>query len=82
MTLLHLRSQIDLLDQELLGLLAKRVALARETRALKTNARDAKREDDLRTQWRKGAEALGLDAKKTEAVLDAVIDLSHSAQQP
>ena len=82
MSLHDIRSQIDTIDDEILHLLADRVALACKTRSFKTSARDPKREEEIHDLWHHKAEELDLDAEKTDAILNAVIDLTRSAQKP
>ncbi len=82
MTLQNIRSQIDAIDRELLHLLQQRVKLALQARTHKATAHDPAREKEVETTWLKESEHLGLDARKLKAVLDTIVDLTRSAQQP
>ncbi len=82
MSLHDIRSQIDAIDDEILHLLADRVALARKTRSFKGSARDPKREEEIHDTWHQKADELDLDPEKTDVILQGVIDLSRSVQKP
>lgn len=82
MTLQDIRKEIDAIDDELLALLARRIALAQDARALKPQAKDSERETEVHQHWTDQANALGLDPVHVKTVADAVIAASRSAQTP
>lgn len=82
MSLSDIRRQIDAIDLELLHLMEQRIQLALQAREHKPKAHDPAREQEVQAAWSKEAEQLGLDARKVKAVLDAITDLTRSAQRP
>jgi chorismate mutase/prephenate dehydrogenase len=85
MTLDELRQQLDQLDGELLSLIAKRQAIAREVAAAKRSTgyptRDYQREREVILGVRKRAETLGLPGDLAEKVLRLLIRSSLTTQE-
>jgi chorismate mutase / prephenate dehydrogenase len=85
MTLDQLRQQLDQLDGELLALIARRQAIAREVAAAKRATgyptRDYQREREVILGVRKRAELLGLPGDLAEKVLRLLIRSSLTAQE-
>ena len=85
MTLDELRQQLDQLDGELLSLIARRQAIAREVAAAKRSTgyptRDYQREREVILGVRRRAEALGLPGDLAENVLRLLIRSSLTTQE-
>jgi chorismate mutase/prephenate dehydrogenase len=85
MTLDELRQQLDQLDGELLSLIAKRQAIAREVAAAKRSTgyptRDYQREREVILGVRRRAEQLGLPGDLAEKVLRLLIRSSLTTQE-
>ncbi|HMA10544.1 MAG TPA: prephenate dehydrogenase/arogenate dehydrogenase family protein [Steroidobacteraceae bacterium] len=85
MTLEELRQQLNLLDGELLALIAKRQAISREVAAAKRATghptRDYKREREVILGVRSKAESLGLPPDLAEQVLRLLIRSSLTTQE-
>jgi chorismate mutase/prephenate dehydrogenase len=85
MTLDELRQQLDQLDGELLSLIAKRQAIAREVAAAKRSTgyptRDYQREREVILGVRRRAESLGLPGDLAEKVLRLLIRSSLTTQE-
>jgi chorismate mutase / prephenate dehydrogenase len=85
MTLDELRQQLDQLDGELLALVAKRQAIAREVAAAKRATgyptRDYQREREVILGVRRRAEALGLSGELAERILRLLIRSSLTTQE-
>jgi chorismate mutase/prephenate dehydrogenase len=85
MTLEELRQQLDQLDGELLSLIAKRQAIAREVAAAKRSTgyptRDYQREREVILGVRQRAEKLGLPGDLAENVLRLLIRSSLTTQE-
>jgi chorismate mutase / prephenate dehydrogenase len=85
MTLEELRQQLDQLDGELLGLIAKRQAISREVAAAKRTTgratRDYQREREVVLGVRRRAEQLGLSGDLAEDVLRLLIRSSLTTQE-
>lgn len=80
MTLLLLRQQIDALDRSILQLIAKRLDIARRTRAHKRQVTDKEREQELSDIWADNAKTLGLPPDFAEEILKLIIAESKRAQ--
>ncbi len=78
------RERIDALDRELLRLLAQRIELAmraaRAKAAVGRGVRDPKREEQVLSARREGAEALGLDPDATSEIFRSIMNLSRAHQ--
>ncbi len=85
MTLDQLRQQLDQLDGELIGLMARRQAIAREVAAAKRATgyptRDYQRERDVVMGVRRRAEQLGLSGDLAEKVMRLLIRSSLTTQE-
>jgi chorismate mutase/prephenate dehydrogenase len=85
MTLEELRASITALDEQLLGLLAKRQALSREVAAVKRAhgqpTRDFRREREVLLNARNRAQSLGLPPDLAEATLRLLIQSSLATQE-
>jgi chorismate mutase / prephenate dehydrogenase len=85
MTLDQLRQQLDQLDGEVVALMARRQAIAREVAAAKRATgyptRDFQREREVVMGVRRRAEALGLSGDLAEKVLRLLIRSSLTAQE-
>ena len=85
MTLDQLRQQLDQLDGEVVALMARRQAIAREVAAAKRATgyptRDYQREREVVMGVRRRAEALGLSGDLAEKVLRLLIRSSLTAQE-
>lgn len=75
-----IRQQIDSLDRMLLENLAQRFALAKQTRALKSDTFDPSREEEVRTFWQQAARELDLSPSFAEEILDLLLTESKRLQ--
>lgn len=79
------RSNIDKLDEQLLNLLARRVAMARRAGSAKAElghgVRDPQREAILLDTRRAHAVSLGMDPDSVEDIFQAILRFSRSAQR-
>ncbi len=80
-----LRSRIEAIDRELLGLISQRMDLAEAIAATKLSRahpfRDPRREDELLVRVRKIATEAGLDPHRIERVFQLLMDMSVERQQ-
>ncbi len=85
MTLDELRQQLDQLDGEIIGLMARRQQIAREVAAAKratgTPTRDYQREREVVLGVRRRAEQMGLPGELAEKVLKLLIRSSLTTQE-
>jgi chorismate mutase/prephenate dehydrogenase len=83
--LTNLRDTIDLIDRNMLLLLAERQGLVRQIGALKRRrgktVRDAKREGNVLRSQRAGARDLGLDEEMVEKIFRDVFGLARASQK-
>lgn len=80
-----LREEIDVVDIKLLGLLSRRMELARDIASYKQSAKlpvhDPDREGQVLKRWEEKANALDLPVKGVIAILQEVISMSKSVQE-
>jgi chorismate mutase/prephenate dehydrogenase len=84
-TLEELRARLDVIDRELLELVAERQALGAQIAAVKRSAgqptRDYRREREVLLKARRDAEALGVSPALAETLLQALIQGSLTTQE-
>jgi len=81
----RLRSELDIVDGELVELVGKRLATVESIRAAKrasgAHVFDRRREQQVRQNAEVRAVELGIDLKVIDAIMDALLSASHAAQQ-
>ena len=81
----ELRSRLDVLDRQLLEIVAERQSLGREIAAVKRSTgqstRDFRREREVLLQARRDAEALGVSPALAESIMEALIRGSLTTQE-
>ena len=83
MSLKNLRRQIDLLDSEILKLIAKRMAYCKQTRAFKQNIEDSVREEVMKKKWLSEAKKFGLSDDFALGLLEhLLIESKHLQKEP
>lgn len=83
MSLADIRHRIDVLDQEILNLLAQRMEQSRLVAACKADGKieDRSREKQLREVWGKKARQLELPEELALEILDVILVESKRVQQ-
>ncbi|MBX7065933.1 MAG: chorismate mutase [Parachlamydiales bacterium] len=81
MSLNLLRQEIDMLDEEIIKTIGKRIELARQVARVKKEERlpilDAKREEEIRAAIRKLAKKEGLSAPIMVEIIQLILDYSR-----
>jgi len=83
--IVQLREEVDVIDKEILELLAERLELAKKIVEKKQGAGlsivDRKREEQLKEIWRIRAKELGLRTNPILTILKEVLDMSKETQR-
>ena len=79
-----LRAELDSVDLRIIGLIAKRMDIARAIGACKQTSRapirDHGREDDVKRHWRDESLRTGLDADRMGDIIDIILAMSRGVQ--